>query len=56
MNKMTVLEEFLRQTKADQGGECTFEEWLEAVAEDENEFAHEEALEFQKMRAALSAD
>lgn len=40
------LKEFLVQTHADQGGECTFEEFLQYVAEDEQEFGHEEAKQY----------
>lgn len=43
---MTELENFLRQTHADQGGEADFNTWLEYVAENEEEYAHEEAKQF----------
>lgn len=46
MNRKQELEQFLRQTHADQGGEATFDEFVEAVAEDEEEFGHEDAKEF----------
>lgn len=45
-----ALEKLLRQTKADQGGECTFEEWLQATADDPTEFLHEEALVLRQYR------
>lgn len=47
---MEQLEQFLRQTHADQGGEATFEEWLEAVAEDPEEYGHEEAQHYLSKR------
>jgi len=46
------LEEFLKQTQADQGGEATFEEFVAAVAEDPEEYGHFEAIEFLKLHAA----
>lgn len=48
--KNKQLEAFLRQTHADQGGECSFEEFIEAVAADPMEFGHEEALLFVALR------
>ncbi|PZX29435.1 hypothetical protein C7416_104440 [Cupriavidus phytorum] len=45
------LETFLRQTQADQGGEASFEDFVDAVADDEGEFGHEEAKEFLALAA-----
>lgn len=49
MNRKQELEKFLRQTQADQGGEASFEEFVEAVAEDADEFGHEEAVEYRML-------
>jgi hypothetical protein len=45
-DRLDELGAYLRQTSADQGGECTFAEWVDAVASDDEEFAHQEAVEF----------
>ena len=45
-DRTTELESKLRQIHADQGGEATFAEFVEAVAGDPNEQGHEEAREF----------
>lgn len=44
------LEGILRQTAGDQGGGCTFQEWVAATANDSGEFMHEEAYVFEKYR------
>jgi hypothetical protein len=49
MNKQE-LEQYLRQTHADQGGEASFEVWLEYVSNNDDEFAHEEAAQFIGMK------
>lgn len=45
IQRIETLEILLRETHADQGGEATFADWLQAVALDENEFDHERAVE-----------
>jgi len=45
-SKMKDVEHFLYTTYCDQGGECSFFQWVEYVAEDEEEFAHEEAKDY----------
>lgn len=46
MNRKIELEKFLRQTKADQGGEASFEDWVRCTAGEETEYGHEEAKEY----------
>lgn len=53
-NAMTATERFLRQTHADQGGECSFEEWVRATAEDETEYGHDEAKQYTELGGDLS--
>lgn len=43
---MKELEQFLFQTYYDQGGECSFIDWLRYTAEDDSEFGHSEAKEY----------
>lgn len=43
------IEEFLRATHADQGGEAKFERWVRATADDAMEFAHPEAVQFLRL-------
>ncbi len=47
------LEEFLRKTQADQGGEASFEDFVKTVADDEDEYAHEEARAYLVFGPAL---
>jgi hypothetical protein len=43
------LERDLLLTQADQGGEATFAEWLQATADDPEEFMHEQAVELHRL-------
>lgn len=50
--RIAELTEYLQRTQADQGGEATWEDWLDVTAEDDTEFAHEEAVELKSLLAA----
>ena len=51
-DRKATLEQFLRQTHADQGGEAPFDDFSEAVAADDEEYGHAEAVEYLAFRAA----
>jgi len=40
------IEDFLRLTQADQGGQASFEDWVKATARDDAEYGHDEAVEY----------
>lgn len=48
------LENFLRQTQADQGGEASFEDWVRYTAEDAAEYGHDNAKEYLALGGDLS--
>lgn len=52
--RVKELETYLRKTAADQGGECPFAVWVDAVAGDDGEFANEEAAEYVSLGGNVS--
>lgn len=51
--QLRELESFLRTTRADQGGEATFGNWVRATAADAQEFGHSEAVEYLRLGGDL---
>lgn len=52
--KIRFLENFLRQAKEDQGGEASFEDWINYTADTIAEHGHPEAKEYLSLKGDLS--
>lgn len=50
IDRKQALEDFLKQTHADQGGEADFATFVGHVASDEEEYGHEEAVEYLSLK------